>query len=116
MSHWVMGSKAHENGTRDVTIDFNNDDSTGQMQGVLTLEGTKYSIHGDWAAAGSIAGRKFSAFGLHGSNQQDVTVYVSAVGTMVGPGPAPESVLINVNRASSANDGQYAWDGELLPM
>ncbi|GAA4043234.1 hypothetical protein [Parerythrobacter jejuensis] len=116
MSHWVLGSEEHPDGTRDVTINFNNDDSNGQMQGVLTLEGKDYAINGSWAASGSLPGRNASAFGLWGSNQSDATVYISAVGTMQGPGRAPESVTINVNRASSADDLQFAWDGVLKPM
>lgn len=116
MSHWVLGSEKHSDGTRDVMIDFSNDDSNGAMSGTLVLDGRTYYINGNWAASGSLPGRQYSAFALWGSDQQDATVYISAVGTMIGPGGAPESILINVNRASTGDDEQFAWDGELLPM
>lgn len=116
MSHWVMGSEPHSDGTRDVTINFNNDDSNGQMQGVVTFEGAEFSIHGNWAASGSLPGRNASAFGLSGSNQVDATIYIAAVGTMQGPGGAPESITLNLNRASSGDGEQYGWDGILKPM
>ena len=116
MSHWVMGSAKHSDGTRDLTIDFTNDDSNGAMSGSLVFEGSTYYISGNWAASGSIPGRNYSAFALWGSDQQAATVYVAAVGTMDGPGSAPQSITINLSRASTGDDEQYGWDGVLTPM
>ena len=116
MSHWVMGSAKHSDGTRDLTIDFTNDDSNGAMSGSLVFEGSTYYISGNWAASGSIPGRNYSAFALWGSDQQAATVYVAAVGTMAGPGSAPQSIAINLSRASTGDDEQYGWDGVLTPM
>lgn len=97
MSTWNLGSEQNPDGSRDVTIAFSNDDSNGQMSGTLP-------------------GRNYSAFALWGSNQQGATVYVAAAGTMVGPGTAPQSIDLNLIRASTIDDEQYGWDGKLLPI
>lgn len=116
MSHWVLGSEEHADGTRDVTIDFNNDDSTGQMSGSLVFKGRTYGISGSWAASGSVPGRNASAFGLYGVCQEGATDFVGVVGIMTGPGGSPQSILMNLDRASSGDGEQFGWDGELLPM
>jgi hypothetical protein len=116
MSNWVMGSEPYPDGSRDLTITFQNDDSNGQIVGQLYLKGQAFHVDGNWAAAGSIAGRNFSAFSAAGSNQQDATVYVAAGGTMIGSGAAPQSITVNVVRASSVDGTQTGWDGLLKPM
>ena len=116
MSTWNMGSKPYTDGTRDLVINFTNDDSNGQMTGTLTFKKEVFTINGDWAAEGSVPGRNYSAFGLSGSDQSKPTVYVAAVGTMVGPGVSPDSILINLVRSSTDNGQQYGWDGELTPL
>lgn len=116
MSNWNLGSEAHSDGSRDVVIAFQNDDSNGQMSGTLVFKGDTYYVNGNWAASGSVPGRNFSAFALWGSNQQGATVYIAAAGTMVGPGPSPQSIDLNLIRASTGDDEQYGWDGLLLPI
>ena len=116
MSNWNLGSEEHDDGSRDVVIHFTNDDSTGTMSGQIEFLGTTYHINGHWSASGSLPGRNYSAFALWGSNQEQATVYVAAAGTMVGPGPSPESIELNLIRTSSADDEQYGWDGVLLPL
>ena len=73
MSNWNMGSAPHHDGSRDVVIAFVNDDSNGSMSGTLTFMGRTFYINGNWAAAGSIPGRNFSAFALRGTDQQAAT-------------------------------------------
>lgn len=116
MSNWNLGCAPHPDGSRDVIISFQNDDSVGLMLGTLQFQGATYYINGNWAASGSIPGRNFSAFALWGSDQQAATQYVAAAGTMAGPGTAPESIDLNLIRTSTGNDQQYGWDGLLLPM
>jgi hypothetical protein len=116
MSNWNMGSEVHSDGSRDVVISFQNDDSNGQMSGTLVFQGDTYYINGNWAASGSVPGRNFSAFALWGTDQQGATQYVAVAGTMVGPGGAPQSIDLNLIRASTGNDQQYGWDGLLLPI
>jgi hypothetical protein len=116
MSNWNMGSKPHGDGSRDVVIAFQNDDSNGAMSGTVQFEGGTFRISGNWAASGSVPGRNYSAFALWGSNQQGATQYIAATGTMVGPGPSPQAVQLNLIRVSTADDLQYGWDGKLLPM
>ena len=116
MSNWNMGSELNSDGSRDVVIAFQNDDSNGQMAGTLQFQGDTYYINGNWAASGSIAGRNYSAFALWGSDQQSATQYVAAAGTMAGPGGSPQSIDLNLIRASTGDDEQYGWDGKLLPI
>ena len=116
MSNWTMGSKPHQDGSRDVAIAFANNDANGAMSGTLTFEGDTYYINGNWAASGSVPGRNYSAFALWGSDQQGATQYVAAAGTMDGPGSYPASIQLNLVRTSTGNDQQYGWDGVLLPM
>ena len=115
MSNWNMGSAPHHDGSRDVVIAFVNDDSNGSMSGTLTFMGRTFYISGNWAAAGSIPGRNFSAFALWGTDQQAATEYVAAAGTMAGPGTAPKSIQLNLIRASAGDDQQYGWSNKLLP-
>lgn len=115
MSDWNMASVEQSNGSPVVVISFQNDDSNGQMSGTLQFEGDTYYVNGNWAASGSVPGRNYSAFALWGSNQQGATVYIAAAGTMIGPGPSPESIDLNLIRASTGDDEQYGWDGKLLP-
>lgn len=116
MSNWNLGSKPYPDGSRDVVIAFQNNDANGQMSGTLQFKGDTYHVNGNWAASGSVPGRNYSAFALWGSNQQGATVYVAAAGTMVGPGGSPQEIVLNLIRASTADDEQYGWDGLLLPM
>jgi hypothetical protein len=116
MSTWNLGSEQHPDGSRDVVINFQNDDANGQMSGTLQFEGGSYAVNGNWAASGSVPGRNFSAFALWGSNNQGATVYIAAAGTMTGPGTAPQRIDLNLIRSSTADDEQYGWDGKLLPI
>ena len=116
MSNWNLGSAPNPDGSRDVVIAFQNDDANGQMSGTLQFQGDTYYINGNWAASGSVPGRNYSAFALWGSDQQSATQYVAVAGTMKGPGPAPESIDMNLIRASTGDDEQYGWDGLLLPL
>ncbi len=115
MSIWKMCSKRYEDGVCECMIDFHNHDATGAMSGTLTFMDKTYEITGNWAASGSVPGRNASAFGLYGVNQDEATEYISAVGTMKGPGRAPEEVFLNLNRSASSDGEQYGWSGTLLP-
>jgi hypothetical protein len=116
MSNWNLGSALNSDGSRDVVIAFQNNDMNGQMSGTLQFQGDTYYVNGNWAASGSVPGRNYSAFALWGSDQQGATQYVAAAGTMAGPGPAPQSIDLNLIRASTGDDEQYGWDGQLLPI
>lgn len=116
MSHWKMGSEPHTDGSRDVTIDFTNNDSIGKVGGTMTFKGTTYYVDGNWAAEGSIPGRNHSAFALWATDQQAATVYLAVAGTMDGPGSAPIDIHMNLIRASTGDDQQYGWSGKLTPM
>ncbi len=116
MSNWNLGSPPHSDGSRDVVIAFVNNDAIGQVTGTLTFMGHAFAVNGNWAASGSVPGRNFSAFALWGSDNQGATQYVSACGTMVGPGGAPQSIQLNLIRVSTIDGEQYGWDGKLLPM
>ena len=115
MANWNMGSP-EVNGVREMMIDIAHDDSTGAMEGKITLRDTTYSVTGNWAASGSIAGRNYSAFELIGQNASPDPTFIAAAGTMKGPGASPQSVEINANTASSANGIEFGYSGELFPI
>lgn len=116
MSNWEMGSKPYHDGSRDVIINFVNDDATGVVGGQLWFKGMLYNVHGSWAASGSMPGRNVSAFAIWGSDGAAATDYVAATGTMDGPGNSPQSIAINLIRVETTNGQQYGWDGDLLPI
>jgi len=115
MSTWNLGSEPNQQGVRDVVIAFQNNDANGAVAGTLQFEGATYSVNGNWAAAGSIPGRNFSAFTLWGTDNQAATKYIAAAGTLDG-GANPTSIQMNLIRASTGNDLQYGWSGVLTPM
>jgi hypothetical protein len=116
MSTWNMGSAPDSHGARDVVIAFQNNDAIGAVTGTLQFEGASYTVNGNWAAAGSVPGRNFSAFTLWGTDNQGATKYIAAAGTIAGPGATPTSIQMNLLRASTGNDQQYGWSGVLKPM
>jgi hypothetical protein len=116
MSNWEMGSKPYSDGTRDVLINFLTDDTTGAIQGMLRFKGMVFTVHGNWAASGSVPGRNVSSFALWGSDSAAATDYVAATGTMKGAGNNPQSIALNLLRVESGSGQQYGWDGQLLPV
>lgn len=116
MSTWIMASKLNHDGSRDVAIHFTNNDANGAMSGTLTFKDDNYAITGNWAASGSVPGRNYSAFALFGNDLQAATQYVAAAGTLEGSGQNPDSIQLNLIRASTGDDQQYGWDGKLLPV
>jgi len=113
MSNWELGSKPFKDGTREVTINFLNDDANGAVGGQLWFKGTLYTVHGSWAASGSVPGRNVSSFALWGSDSAGATDYVAACGTMNGQGSTPISIQMSLTRVESGNGQQYGWDGVL---
>src|SRR5678816_4516041 len=109
MSNWNLGSAPHPDGSRDVAIAFVNNDAIGQVTGTLTFMGHAFSVNGNWAAAGSVPGRQFSAFALWGTDQQGATQYVAACGTLTG-GAQPDAIQLNLIRVSTIDGTQYGWD------
>lgn len=116
MSNWEMGSEPYHDGTRDVTINFVNNDATGAVGGQLWFKGMLFNVNGSWAAAGSVPGRNVSAFALWGADSAGATDYIAATGTMTGPGSTPVSIFINLIRVETSDGQQYGWDGELKPL
>ncbi|NNC73040.1 MAG: hypothetical protein HKN78_09215 [Sphingomonadaceae bacterium] len=116
MSIWKMGSWPTRAGWREVTIDVQTDDADGSVRGTLVYDNVEYVIVGNWAAAGSYPVRRHSALALWGTNEEDATVYVAAIGIIDGPGNAPERIDMNLNRSSTVTGEQMAWHGKLLPM
>ncbi|MDB5679024.1 hypothetical protein [Sphingomonas bacterium] len=116
MSTWNMGSEPHSDGSRDVIMAFQNNDANGQVAGTLTFKNTAYSVDGNWAAAGSVTGRNYSAFALWGSDNQGATQYVAATGTLDDSSGSLKAIQLNLIRVSTGDDRQFGWDGVLLPM
>ncbi len=116
MSNWELGSKPFHDGTRDVTINFINDDAIGAVTGTLFLLGVPFSVTGNWAASGSVPGRNHSAFAVWGYNDGGATEYIAAAGIMIGTGDAPTSIDMNLFRVDTGKGRQFVWDGQLLPV
>jgi hypothetical protein len=115
MSQWKMCSKRYDDGVCECMMDIHTIDATGAMSGTVTFMNKAYSITGSWAASGSVPGRNASAFAFYGSNSDEATEYISAVGTMTGPGRAPEEISMNLNRSDSGDGNQFGWSGLLHP-
>ncbi|MBV7258037.1 hypothetical protein [Erythrobacter crassostreae] len=88
---------------------------TGEMAGTLVFQQVAYEVKGEWAAAGSVPGRDYSAFYLGGGNSKSAPEFIAAAGTMKGSGSSPESITLNLIRTDSHTGYQYGWDGELQP-
>lgn len=116
MSNWELGSKPYSDGSRDVAINFLTDDATGAVTGQLWFKKMLFTVGGNWAAAGSVPGRNYSAFAIWGADSAGATDYVAATGIMTGPGNAPQSIDLNLIRVETGNGSQYGWDGQLLPV
>ncbi len=87
----------------------------GLVTGMVEFEHKSYTVTGQWAAAGSVKGRNYSAFTLSGSDGRSAPEFIAAAGTMKGPGNAPETISLNLIRTDSTDGLQYGWDGELKP-
>ncbi|MEL6369086.1 MAG: hypothetical protein AAFR03_00060 [Pseudomonadota bacterium] len=93
-------------------------DGSGNLSGAMTIYGQEYSVQGEWAASGSVAGRNFSSFSLAGSfdTAPSVPNLLAAAGIMTGPGGWPISVQISGNIAPSAGAGMRNFSTVLLPV
>lgn len=116
MSSWVMGSKKYDDGTREVTIQFEHDDTTGRLSGWVRCMGKYFIVEGSWVAAGSVPGRAHSVCALMGSDQQAAPVLIAMTGTIDGSGSYPSEIQMNMIHVSSRNDQQRPWSGVLRPF
>jgi hypothetical protein len=118
MSHWYLGRPIIDSrfDLRDVVIDIQTDDSVGSMQGTIVFQGVTFTVTGQWAASGSVPGRNASAFRLSGSDGEVAPVYIAAAGIMIGPGPSPKSINMDISRASTTDGTLFDWGGTLTPI
>lgn len=89
----------------------------GAVTGTLTV-GKDFNVHGEWAAAGSVAGRNASAFEVLGTSEVSpgASDLLAAAGTMTGSGAWPQKVDISGSVASISNTNNDSFQGTLLPM
>lgn len=116
MSSWVMGSGKHEDGSRDVTIQFEHNDVTGRLSGWIRCMGKTFIVEGSWVAAGSVPGRTHSVMALMGSDQRPAPVFIVITGALDGSGSAPTQIEMNMIHVSCHDDHQRAWGGLLKPF
>jgi hypothetical protein len=116
MENWELGSKPFKDGTQDIKANLMADENNGGLTGQLWFKGMLYTIGGNWAAAGSVAGRNVSAFALWGSDGVAATDYIAATGTFAGTGMSPTSAQLNLIRVRTSDGQQFGWDGELRPL
>lgn len=62
MANWVVGNTADG-----VHLDVNENSSTGNVSGTLTIAGVAYPVQGNWTASGSVPGRNVSNLELRGA-------------------------------------------------
>ncbi len=116
MSAWVMGSRKHQDGTRDVTIQFEHDDQTGRLNGWIRCMGKTFIVEGSWVAEGSVPGRAHSVMALMGSDQKAAPTFIVITGSLDGPGSAPTQIVVNMIHVSCHDDHQLGWGGTLKPF
>ncbi len=118
MAHWQLSSPVdtERNNIRDAVVDLQVNEANGQISGTVTFMGDAFTVTGNSAAAGSVPGRKISAFSVSGACEAGVaTSYLAATGTLRGTFVVPTRMDINIVRAASADGEQYGWDGSLTP-
>lgn len=113
MTTWCFWTPLYSDGSRDVLLELNSDDATGNLQGSLIFKGDKFSVAGTWAAAGSEPDRHFNALALHGADPASGCVLIAATGTFAGMPDGSQQMQLNTLRVSTSNDRQYGWDGTL---
>ena len=113
MTAWSFWTPLYPDGSRDVLLELQSDDATGNLQGALTFKGDKFNVNGSWAAAGSEPDRNFNALALHGTDLASGTSLIAATGTFATLADGTQQMQLNSLRVSTKTDRQFAWDGVL---
>lgn len=115
MSNWEMGSAAGAGGSREVVINFLNDDSKGTVGGTLWFKGEPFTVSGQWAAIGSMPGRNGSSVAFWGVDSAGID-YIAGLGSLDLESSGPARIDLNLMRIQDSNSQQYGWNGVLKPL
>lgn len=112
MGAWDFASKPEDDGTVVMTTTLAEDDSNGNISGSVKFRGTTYAVTGQWAAKGSVTGRKASVFWFGGTSPDDAPTFLAAAGD-VDLSVKPATMDIAVTTASSTDGDDYGYNGRL---
>lgn len=113
MSTWKYASKPEDDGTVEITVNLQSDDSTGALTGTVDFRKSTYSVNGNWAAAGSVPGRKTSIFWFGGGCEAVATHYLVAAGDLGTHASGGAYMNIAVVTANSADGQDFGYNGQL---
>ncbi len=112
MGQWNYASKAKANGTIELKTSLTEVDANGAITGTVLFRGTTYAVAGQWAAAGSVAGRNVSVFWFGGRNA-DTSAFLVAAGNIQYSGE-PRYMDITITTASSGDGDDYGFNDRIF--
>lgn len=112
MTQWQFSSTPDDDHVVELMLDLNSDDATGQWNGTAAFRSVTYSVTGQWAAAGSVPGRKDSVFWFGGANA-DASMFIVAAGDLL-LSQTPHMMQIAVTTASTADGADFGYNGKLV--
>lgn len=112
MGSWKFASAPEDDGTVEMTVTLKSDDTTGALTGTADFRKSTYTVSGNWAAAGSVTGRKSSVFWFGGGCEDIATHYLVAAGDL-GTHAAGAYMNISVVTANSGDGQDYGYNGQL---
>lgn len=111
MTQWQFTSEPDQDGNVTLLVTLTSDDSTGNWNGTANFRGTPFSVTGQWAAAGSVPGRRDSVFWFGGSNA-DASAFLVGAGDLFFA-TSGDSMQIAVTTASAGDGRDYGFNGKL---
>jgi hypothetical protein len=112
MGKWKYASKPEDDGTVEITVTLQSDDTTGALTGTVDFRKSTYTVGGSWAAAGSVPGRAVSVFWFGGDCESVATHYLVAAGDL-GTHAGAAYMNIAVVTANSADGQDFGYNGQL---
>jgi hypothetical protein len=115
MGSWKFASTPDDDGTVEMTVTLQEDDSNGAISGTVDFRKSTYIVTGHWASAGSVPGRKASVFWFGGGCEDVATHYLVAAGDLGNHGTA-QFMNIAVVTASSGDGKDFGYNGQLTAI
>lgn len=113
MGKWKYASKPEHDGTVEITVNIQSDDTTGALTGTVDFRKSTYNVGGSWAAAGSVPGRTVSVFWFGGSCENVATHYLVAAGDLGTHAAGAAYMNIAVVTANSSDGQDFGYNGQL---
>jgi hypothetical protein len=115
MGDWKFASTPDDDGTVLITVTLSEDDADGAITGTVIFRQSSYTVKGEWAAAGSVSGRKASVFWFGGSCEAVATQFLVAAGDL-GMHGTQQFMNISVVTASSGDGRDFGYNGQLAAV